>query len=94
MARSLFKAKLTAVKEQILMQFLGLGCVNAHHPWSSKGEVLIAYHLFQHFIEKGLTYAYEMDVTCEPEANFPTPIKMVSLGALSEISCMFVGSGD
>jgi hypothetical protein len=100
MARSIFdqlkseSAKLEAVKEQILMRFLGLGWVDAHHPWSAKGEVFNAIHLFHHFIEKVLPLANKLEVPSEPPANFPSPPEMVSLGTMSELSCMFVGNGD
>ena len=100
MARSIFdqlkseSAKLEAVKEQVLMRFIGLGWVDAHHPWSAKGEVFNAIHLFHHFIEKVLPLANKLEVPSEPPANFPSPPEMVSLGTMSELSCMFVGNGD
>jgi hypothetical protein len=78
------------------MRFLGLGWLDAHHPWSAKGEVFNANHLFHHCIEKVLPLANELEVPSEPPANFPSLLKseMISHGTMSERSCMFVGNGD
>ena len=45
-------ARLNAVKEQILIRYLGLGWEDAHHPWSSQGVVFNSQHLLKDFIEK------------------------------------------
>ena len=47
-------ARLNAVKEQILIRYLGLGCKDAHHPWSSQGVVFNSWHLLNRLVKKVL----------------------------------------
>jgi hypothetical protein len=46
------KDRLSSVKEQILIRYLDLGWVEAHHPWSKKGHsTYSAAELLEHFLK-------------------------------------------
>ena len=51
------KARLAAVKEQILIRYLGLGWVDAHHPWSKDGHTYSTAELMEHFVQVVLPLA-------------------------------------
>ena len=55
-------ARLNAVKEQILICYLGLGWEDAHHPWSSQEVVFNSQHLLNHLIEKVLPMTEHQEV--------------------------------
>ena len=66
------KDRLLAVKEQILMRYLGLGWTEAHHPWSKKGHVSYsADELFDHVINVVLPLADTHKVPDEPPLELP-----------------------
>ena len=43
--------RLEAVKEQILIRYLGLGWTAAHHPWLSNGQQFKSCESFKHLVE-------------------------------------------
>ncbi len=43
--------KLKYVKEQILIRYLGLGWVEAYHPWSKDGYTYTAEDLLKHLVD-------------------------------------------
>ena len=42
--------RMKAVKEQILIRYLGLGWVEAHHPWSKANHTYSPTELLEHFV--------------------------------------------
>jgi hypothetical protein len=67
------KDRLHCSKEQILMRYLGLGWVEAHHRWSSKGRTFTADELFDHSIRVVIPLEYEPDreIRIEPLVDLP-----------------------
>ena len=52
--------KLEAVKEQILIRYLGLGIKEAHHPWSKGQHTHTADELLAHFMNKVISLESEL----------------------------------
>jgi hypothetical protein len=82
-------ARQNAVKEQILIRYLGLSWEEAHHPWSSQGVVFNSQHVLNHLIEKVLPLAQQHEVPSEPPINFPKPPDMMKLGTESELAFVY-----
>ena len=82
-------ARLNAVKEQILIHYLGLGWEDAHHPWSSQRVVFNSQHLLGHLIEKVLPITEHREVPNEPPINFPEPPEMMKFGTESELAFVY-----
>ncbi len=59
-------ARLNAVKEQILIRYLGLGWEDAHHPWSKSGVTFSSKQLLKHLIETVIPMANELTIPVEP----------------------------
>ncbi len=78
--------QLKAVKEQILICYLGLGWNEAHHPWSSGGTTYSSEHLFNHLIQKVIPLAMECKVPKEPPLTLPAPPNLPQLGEKSVIA--------
>ena len=82
-------ARINAIKEQIVIQYLGLGWKDAHHLCSAHGEVFNSHHLLKRLTEKVLPKAETFEILLEPPINFPTPPKMMNLGTESELLFSF-----
>jgi hypothetical protein len=82
-------ARLSAVKEQILIRYLGLGWDDAHHPWSANGELFNSKHLLNHFVQNVLPLADTLEVMEDAPIHFPTPPYSMVLGTESELSFQF-----
>ncbi len=65
------KDKIVAVKEHILIRYLGLGWVEAHHPWSYKGHTYTAIELFEHFVKLGLPLAKKWKCRLSRLSKYP-----------------------
>ena len=78
--------RLKAVKEQILICYLGLGWNEAHHPWSSGGTTYSSEHLFNHLIQKVIPLAMECEVPKEPPLTLPALPNLPKLGEGSVIA--------
>ena len=80
------KDRMAAVKEQILMRYLGLGWVEAHHPWSKKGHgSYSATELFDHFVTVVLPLAGTHEVPDEPPLELPgLPTNLKHLGTRAQ----------
>ena len=78
-------AKLRAVKEQILIRYLGLGWIEAHHPWSKAGLTFSPDELFQHLIEKVIPLSKNNTVPDKPPSKLPSPPEMYKLGTTADI---------
>ena len=80
-------ARLVAVKEQILIHYLGLGWSEAHHPWSSKEKGTHGSKtLLKWLIDKVITMADIMLVPDEPPVNMPSPPNMHVLRTTSQLA--------
>ena len=55
-------ARLRVVKEQHLIRTLGLGWMQAHHPWSKNGKVYRATHLLANLCSVVIPLAKELPV--------------------------------
>ena len=82
-------ARLNAVKEQILICYLGLGWEDAHHSWSSQGVVFNSQQLLNHLIEKVIPMTGQREVPSEPPISFPEPQEMMTLGTESELAFVY-----
>jgi len=65
-------ARLVVVKEQILIWYLGLRWVQAHHAWLENRNTFIARRLLKHLEEVVIPLAEEFDVPLELPVNVPT----------------------
>ena len=83
--------KLKAVKEQILIRYLGLGWEKAHHPWSQAGKSFTPSELFQHLINVVIPLAEKLEVPSEPPLTLPAPPDLPVIGTKASID-MTTGS--
>ena len=65
------KDKMKHVKENILIHYLGLGCVEAHHPWSRKDHTFTYDELFEHLIEVVIPLADEKEIPTFAPVSLP-----------------------
>ena len=79
-------AKLRAVKEQILIRYLGLGWVDAHHPWSAGTIAYTSKQLLRHLTLKVIPMADDLPVPTEPPLNLPSLPVMSKLGTVSSLA--------
>lgn len=63
--------QLSAVYKQILIQYLGLGWIDAHHPWSQEGKVFSSNQLLYHLISVMIPLESKLDFPDEPTINLP-----------------------
>ena len=80
--------KLEAVKEQILIRYLGLGIKEAHHPWSKGQHTYTADELLDHLMKKVIPLESELKrgkLPTEALMNFPPPPEQMNLGTTSEL---------
>ena len=82
-------ARLVAVKEQILIRYLGLGWVKAHHAWSSGGTTYLAKYLLGWLIETVIPMADNVDIPSEPPLSLPSPPELPSLGTISDLALVY-----
>ena len=75
-----------AVKEQILIRYLGLGWVDAHHPWSKNNNTYTSEVLFQHLIKVVIPLAKKLKVRTEPILDIPNLPYMIELGTKSALA--------
>ena len=76
-------AKLRAVKDQLLIRYLGLGWVEAYHPWSQNGDDYSPLHLFNFLVGVVIPLKDEKEVPTEPPVDLPSPPDMPTLGTTS-----------
>jgi len=76
-------AKLRAVKDQLLIRYLGLGWVEAYHPWSQNGDDYSPLHLFNFLVDVVIPLKDEKEVPAEPPVDLPSPPDMPTLGTTS-----------
>ena len=81
-------ARLNAVKEQILIGYLGLGLERAHNPWSKSRVTFSSKQLLKHLIETVIPMANELSIPVEPPIKFPSPPESQLLGTESELVMM------
>ena len=75
------KDRMAGIKEQILMRYLGLGWVEAHHPWSKKGHGTYSpIELLDHFVKVVLPLADIKTVPAEPPLELPGLPNICRLG--------------
>ena len=79
-------ARLAAVKEQILIRYLGLGWELAHYAWSEGGRTLSLEELYKHLVEVVITIAGDLAVPPEPPINIPTLPEMKTFGTVSDLA--------
>ena len=69
--------KLEAVKEQILIRYLGLGIKEAHHPWSKGQHTYTADELLDHLMKNVIPLESELKrgkkLPTEAPMNFLPP---------------------
>lgn len=79
--------KLTAVKERILIRYLGLGWEDAHHPWSKGGVDYTPKQLLKHLTDVVIPLADTLKVPDEPPLNAPcAPTMKTRLGTTIDLS--------
>jgi hypothetical protein len=87
-------ARLNAVKEQILIGYLGLGWERAHNPWSKSRVTFSSKQLLKHLIETVIPMANELPIPVEPPIKFPSPPESQLLGTESELSFVYAAGND
>ena len=88
-------AQLEAVKEQILIRYIGCGWKEAYHAWSLNERPYTADELFQHFIETVLPLADILEVPDEAPLNLPALPDMPKVGTTSCLAkALEKGSND
>jgi hypothetical protein len=65
------KDKLSNVKDQILMRYIGLGWEEAHHPWSHKGIAFTPEELFEHLITVVIPLQKTKTAPSDPPTGMP-----------------------
>ena len=78
--------KLDAVKEQILIRYLGLGWEKAHHPWSCGQVTYGPDELFRHLVETVIPMAETEKVPAEAPLNMPSTPDMQTLGTTADVA--------
>eukprot|EP00986_Skeletonema_menzelii_P020214 scaffold30540_cov257-Skeletonema_menzelii.AAC.1 len=78
-------AKMKEVRNQILIRYLGLGWVKAHHPWSKNGRQYTHAELFDHLINTVIPLSETETVPDSPPFKLPDlpPAATLSLGQLT-----------
>ena len=71
------------VKEQIHIRYLGLGWVDAYHPWSKNKHTYQPEELLQHLIKVVITLADDEIVPSKAPVNLPTHPDTFTLGTKS-----------
>ena len=77
------KDKFNFVKEQIHIRYLGLGWVDAYHPWSKKEHMYQPADLLQHLINVTIPLADNEIVPSKAPVNLPTGPDTFTLGTKS-----------
>lgn len=72
--------RLVAVKEQILIRYLGLGPNEAHHPWLQEGTAFSSSRLLDHLKNKVIPLANDLEIPKEPPLTLPAPPPLSKLG--------------
>ena len=78
--------RLAAVKEQILIRYLGLGWEEAYHAWSGGGTTFTSKKLLKHLVDVVIPLVDSLTVPHEPPVNLPTMPELQSLGTISELA--------
>lgn len=73
-------AKLRAVKEQILIRYVGFGWVAAHHPWSNEGRNYNSAHLFRFLVDVVIPLAESESVPSSPPMRLPERPTLATIG--------------
>jgi hypothetical protein len=76
-------AKLQFVKEQILIQYLGLGWMKAYHPWSRNKHTFLPLELMEHFVKVVLPLEKTEVVPDAPPINLPGLPTLSTLGTVA-----------
>ena len=87
-------ARLRAVKEQILIRYLGCGWEEAHHPWSSGNGTYTSSYLFKFLKEVVIPLEKKHAVPNEPPLELPSPPEMNKLGTTSGLALKFKSADD
>ena len=69
-----------------MIPFLGLGWLEAHHPWSKGKHTFSADELFETFINVVIPLYDKLDAPDKPPLSMPTPPDMVELGTTSDLA--------
>eukprot|EP00957_Ditylum_brightwellii_P039469 2985750-Ditylum_brightwellii.AAC.1 len=77
---------LAAVKEQILIRYLGFGWEEARHPWSKNNTPFTSVQLLNHFIDVFLPLENKYDIPSEPLVKLPQPPDLSLLGTTSDLA--------
>jgi len=85
---------LNAVKEQILIQYRGLGWKEAHHPWSKNGITFSSKQCIEHLTETVIPLVDILQIPAEPTLKFPSHPELQLLGTQSELSCVYNACND
>ena len=79
-------ARLAAVKEQIIIRYLGLGWELDHHAWYEGGSTFSSEELYKHLAELVIPIADDLAVPPEPPVNIPTLTEIKALGTVSDLA--------
>ena len=71
------------VKEQILIHYLGLGWIEAHHPWSKNKHVFTSSELLEHLVKVVITLEISKSIPTHPPVELPKRPDELTLGTKS-----------
>ena len=75
-----------AVKEHILILYLGLRWELAHHAWYEGERTLYSDEFYKHLVKVVIPIADNWAVPTEPSVNIPTLPEMNILGTVSDLA--------
>ena len=78
--------RLAAVKEQVLIRYLGLGWELDHHAWYEGGRTFYSENFYKHLVELVIPIADDLAVPPDPPVNIPTLPEMKTLGTVSDLA--------
>ena len=79
-------ARLAAMKEQILIRYLGLGWELDHHAWSEGGRTFYSEELYRNLVELVIPIVDALAVPPEPPVKIPLLPEMKTLRTVSDFS--------
>ena len=79
-------SRLAAVKEQILIRYLGFGRELYHHSWYEGGRTFSSEEFYKHLVEIVIPIVDDLAVPTEPLVNIPPLPEMKTLGTVSGLA--------
>ena len=79
-------ARLAAVKEQIIIRYVGLGWDLSHRAWSEGGRTFSSKKPYKHLVDSVIPIVDDLAVPPDPPVNIPMLTEMKTLGNVSDLA--------